>query len=148
MKVKIAAYIDGASRGNPGPSAVGIFISDSSGNDILRRGEFIGQTTNNVAEYTALIRMLKHLNKLLKSKTAEINVYSDSELLVKQMNGDYRIKSAHLIPLAIEARKLLKAYSHLKLNLINREQNKIADKLANKTLNIEKEANELSRAAM
>lgn len=146
MKLKIDAYIDGASRGNPGPSAVGIFIRNSSGKDILRRGEFIGQTTNNVAEYTALIRMLKHLNKLVKAKTTEINVYSDSELLVKQMNGDYRIKSAHLIPLAIEARGLLKHYKGLTLNLIGREENKIADKLANKAMNVEEEVDELSRA--
>ncbi|MBI5778672.1 MAG: ribonuclease HI family protein [Planctomycetes bacterium] len=137
MKLKIDAYIDGASRGNPGPSAVGIFIRESSGEDILRRGEFIGQTTNNVAEYTALIRMLKHLNKLLKQKPADINIYSDSELLVNQMNGDYRIKSEHLIPLAIEARKLMKAHGEIKLNLITREHNKIADKLANKALNTE-----------
>jgi ribonuclease HI len=101
-----------------------------------------------VAEYTALIRALKHLNKLIKTKTVDINVYSDSELLVKQMSGDYRIKSAHLIPLAIEAKKLLKAYSHLKLNLINREQNKVADKMANKALDIEKEVEEFSRAAI
>ena len=148
MRQRIDAYIDGASRGNPGPSAVGIFIRESSGKDILRKGEFIGQTTNNVAEYTALIRALKHLNKLPKAKTADINVYSDSELLVKQLNGDYRIKSKNLIPLAIEARKLLKAYSYLKLNLINREQNKVADKMANKALDIEKEVEEFSRAAM
>jgi ribonuclease HI len=143
MKLKIDAYIDGASRGNPGHSAVGIFVRDNSGKDIIRKGEYIGEATNNIAEYTALIRMLKHLNKLLKSKTADINVYSDSELLVKQLNGDYRIKSAHLIPLAIEARKLLKAYSHIKLNLISREQNKIADKLANKAMNVEMEVDEL-----
>ena len=148
MKLQIDAYIDGASRGNPGHSAVGIFIRENSGKDILRKGEYIGEATNNVAEYTALIRMLKHLNKLVKTKTADINVYSDSELLVKQMNGNYRIKSAHLIPLAIEAKKLLKAYSHLKLNLINREQNKVADKMANKALDIEKEVDEFSHATM
>ncbi|MEW6026743.1 MAG: ribonuclease HI family protein [Planctomycetota bacterium] len=143
MKVKIDAYIDGASRGNPGPSAVGVFIRDAAGKDIIRKGEYIGETTNNVAEYTALIRALKYLNKILKTKPAEINVYSDSELLVNQLNGDYRIKSKNLIPLAIEVRKIMKAHSGIKLNLIPREDNKIADKLANKAMNLQEEFNEL-----
>ncbi|MEK7310251.1 MAG: ribonuclease HI family protein [Planctomycetota bacterium] len=158
MKAKIEVYIDGASRGNPGPSAVGIFIRESSGKEIVRRGEYIGEVTNNVAEYTALIRALKYLldhpeiigtplrlRKKLTTAARGITIYSDSELLVKQIKGDYRIRSENLIPLSIEARGLLKKIPAVEFNLIPREENKVADKLANKAMNIRGEIDELSR---
>jgi ribonuclease HI len=144
MKAKIEVYIDGASRGNPGPSAVGIFMKEAGGKEIVRKGEYIGEVTNNVAEYTALIRALKYLladKKLTASQG--ITVYSDSELLVKQITGDYRIKSDKLIPLAIEARGLIKKIQGIKFHLIPREDNKIADKLANKAMNIEEDVEEV-----
>lgn len=145
MKAKIEVYIDGASRGNPGPSAVGIFIRESSGKEIVRRGEYIGEGTNNVAEYTALIRALKYLlgTKKLTTAARGITIYSDSELLVKQIKGDYRIKSENLVPLAVEARGLLKKVSNVEFNLIAREDNKVADKLANKAMNLQDEVEEL-----
>ena len=145
MKAKIEVYIDGASRGNPGPSAVGIFMKDSGGKDIIRRGEYIGEGTNNVAEYTALIRALKYLldNKKLITGSRCITIHSDSELLINQIKGDYRIRSDNLIPLAIEARGLLKKIPDVEFNLIPREENKVADKLANKAMNLHEEVDEL-----
>jgi ribonuclease HI len=145
MKKHIEIYTDGASRGNPGSSAVGIFIKDALGREIVKRGEYLGETTNNVAEYTAVIRGLKYLlnKKLFKTTDIEIVLYTDSELLVNQLNGNYRIKSQNLIPLAIEAQKLLKKLPKLKFNLIVRERNKIADKLANKSMNVRGDVDEL-----
>lgn len=145
MKTQLEVYIDGASRGNPGPSAVGIYIKDSSGTELVKRGEYVGETTNNVAEYQAIIRSLKHLakSKLISVADSEITIHSDSELVIKQLSGDYRIKSQNLIPLAIEARKLMKKVPHLKLNFVDRKNNKIADKLANKAMNLQDDIDEL-----
>ncbi|MFH0887614.1 MAG: ribonuclease HI family protein [Planctomycetota bacterium] len=145
VKRHIEIYTDGASRGNPGPSAIGIFIKDGSGREIIKKGEYLGETTNNVAEYTAVIRGLKYLlnKKLFKITNIEVIVNTDSELLVNQLNGNYRIKSQNLIPLAIEARGLLKKFPKVKFNLIARKENKIADKLANKSMNLHDDIEEL-----
>jgi ribonuclease HI len=141
----IEVYVDGASRGNPGPSAAGIYIKDNRGNDLLKKGEYLGETTNNVAEYTALIRALRYLSdkKRLKISLKEITLYTDSQLLINQLKGDYRIRSQNLIPLAIEARKLMKNFPRIKFNLIIRKNNKVADKLANKSMNLEEDIDEL-----
>jgi ribonuclease HI len=146
MGKQIEVYTDGASRGNPGPSAIGIFIKDASGKEIVRKGEYLGQTTNNVAEYTAVIRALKYLlnKKLYKTTDIEVIINTDSELLINQLNGNYRIRSQNLIPLAIEIRGLLKKIPRLKFNLISREKNKVADKLANKSMNLQDDIDELS----
>ncbi|MFH1231281.1 MAG: ribonuclease HI family protein [Planctomycetota bacterium] len=146
MKSHIEIYTDGASRGNPGPSAIGIFIKDASGREIVKKGEYLGETTNNVAEYTAVIRGLKYLlnKKLFGTTDIEVILYTDSELIVNQLNGNYRIKSPNLIPLAIEVRRLLKKIPKIKFNLIIRQENKIADKLANKSMNLQDDIDELS----
>lgn len=146
VKRHIEIYTDGASRGNPGPSAIGIFIKDASGREIVKKGEYLGETTNNVAEYTAVIRGLKYLlnKKLFKTTDIEFILNTDSELLINQLNGDYRIKSQNLIPLAIEVRGLLKKVSKVKFNLIARKENKIADKLANKSMNLQDDIDELA----
>lgn len=129
-------FIDGASRGNPGPAGVGIYITDDTGGVILKKGKFLGQTTSNVAEYQALINGLKLLSGI-KEPIGQITVKSDSDLIVNQMNGEYRIKSKLLMPLAIEARGLLKNFPGIKLMAIERKLNKIADKLANKAMNLQ-----------
>ena len=141
----ITIFIDGASRGNPGPSAVGIYVRDSAGTEFIKRGEFIGKTTNNVAEYQAIIRSLKHLaqSHFIKLEDSQITINSDSQLVIKQLCGDYKIKSANLIPLAIETRKLMKTVPHLKLNFIDRDENKIADKLANRAMNLQGDIDEM-----
>jgi ribonuclease HI len=129
-KVRIV-NVDGASRGNPGPAAIGVTLKDETGVLLAELSEKIGQTTNNQAEYRALIAGLKQC-KILGAK--EVFVRSDSELMVRQVLGIYRVKKEELKPLHAEARKLAGSFAGFKINNIPREQNKEADKLANKAL--------------
>ena len=131
----LEVYVDGASRGNPGPSAVGIFVQDSKGNDLVKKGEFIGETTNNVAEYEALKRALHLLAKTKEYTDSTLRIHSDSELMVHQLTGNYKIKSQNLIPLAIQTRKLMGKFKKIEFKIIERKDNKVADKLANKSMN-------------
>ncbi len=123
--------IDGASRGNPGPSAVGAVLTENSGKEIESLGAFIGEATNNVAEYTALIIGLK---LAIKHDARKITILSDSELLVKQMTGAYKIKSKQLMQLATEAASLAREFERIEYKYIPRSRNKKADKIANDTL--------------
>lgn len=123
--------IDGASRGNPGPAAVGVIIRDNTGKKIDSVGAFIGKATNNVAEYNSLIIGLKLAKK---HGLSEILVRSDSELLVKQMTGIYKIKSSPLRKLASEAASLARQFKSIRYESIPRTKNKEADKIANETL--------------
>ena len=127
-------YCDGASSGNPGKSGIGvvIYLSDEDADCLggyadYSISEYIGIATNNIAEYTALIKGLKKLNSLGVSK---IKVYLDSELVVKQINGVYKVKNSNLIPLWNEAQKTLKDFDSYKITHVRRELNKEADKLA------------------
>lgn len=123
MKAKI--YCDGASRGNPGDAGIGcVIIFD---NKKIEISEYIGKTTNNVAEYIALI---KGLEEALKQKANEIEIFSDSELLVLQMNGIYMVRNKNLIPLYEKAKELLSNFKKYQIFHICREDNFIADKLA------------------
>ena len=126
-------YVDGASRGNPGPSAIGVVIEEEYGYVIDMWGDYIGVATNNVAEYTALIRGLK---KILDLKIREVKIFSDSELLVKQLNGDYRVKDKKLKKLFEEVKELEKKFNRILYQHIPREKNTRADSLANMALNI------------
>ncbi len=119
----IKVYIDGAARGNPGPAGIGIHIQN-----IKDIHDYIGETTNNVAEYTALLRGLE---EILILGYKEVHFYSDSELLVKQINGEYRVKNEKLKPLFINANLLIKRLKKFSISHVRREQNKEADKLAN-----------------
>lgn len=126
MKVKI--YSDGASRNNPGDAGIGVVIKQ--GEKILSEiGEYIGKTTNNVAEYLAFIRGLE---EALLLGANEALCLADSELLVKQLNGEYRVKNEGLVPLANHARSLLKKFRKVEIKHILREKNKEADLLANR----------------
>jgi len=147
MAGNIEIYVDGASRGNPGPSGIGIFIRDKDGKDIIRRGEFLGEMTSNVAEYQALIQGLKHLIKLNPHDASKLSVkvFSDSILLINQLTGNYRIKSQNLIPLAIQARRLVKRFKAVEFTVVERRDNKIADKLANKAMNLMDTIDELAQ---
>lgn len=132
MKVKV--YTDGASRGNPGSAAVGVLIQDESGNEIKTFKKFIGECTNNVAEYTALIESVKLL-KELNEPFEEINFFCDSELIVKQIRGEYKIRNKDLINLSLEFWKEIKSLNiKFSIKHIPREENKTADKLANEAL--------------
>lgn len=124
MKAKL--YCDGASRGNPGEAGIGcvILLND---NRKIEISEYIGQTTNNVAEYNALIRGLE---EALEVGVDEVEIFSDSELLVRQMTGIYKVKNKNLIPLYEKIRQLLSNLKSHKIIHINREDNSMADKLA------------------
>ncbi len=135
---KLTVYLDGASRGNPGPAGVGIVISDEKGKVISEINEYIGKTTNNVAEYAALIRALEEIGIIAGKPPKEVAVkfYLDSELLVNQINGTYRTKDKNLFSLLQQVRKLSSNFTKVEYQYIPREKNKIADKLANKAINL------------
>lgn len=127
MKEKIQVYIDGAARGNPGEAGIGIVIKQ--GNKILLEvGSYIGKTTNNVAEYMALIRGLE---EAIIMGDEDVKIISDSELLVKQIKGEYKIKNQGLKPLYLHAKELIKKLKKFEIEHAFREENKHADKLAN-----------------
>ncbi len=136
---KLTIYTDGGARGNPGPAAIGVVIGDPSNK--LGAGkeyaEAIGETTNNIAEYKAVIFALKKAKQLIgkeQSKETEIEIRSDSELIVNQLNGDYKIKEEDLKPLFIEIWNLKQNFKKVTFIHIPREKNKIADILLNKAL--------------
>jgi len=130
-------FIDGASRGNPGECAIGFIVYDKSGNEVTRFGKKIGQNTNNFAEYSALIEALKYLcvNEIALQIDGRISIYSDSELLVRQMNGEYKVKSNSIKALFNEARKILETLDReVRILSVDREQNRTADWIANRVL--------------
>jgi ribonuclease HI len=125
MKIKL--YIDGGARGNPGPAGCGVVLLHD-GEVLLERGKWLGHATNNVAEYTGLLHGLELAAQL---NATEIEVYSDSQLLVRQISGQYRVRAAHLKPLCEEARQRLRKFDSYTVDYIPRAQNKDADRLAN-----------------
>lgn len=127
-------HIDGASRGNPGDAAYAVVIAYPDGKVIEESG-VLGKETNNIAEYTALIKALEKAQTLGLSS---LTIHSDSELLVKQMNGEYRVKNADLKWLFDEASKLRTQFTTVKLVHVRREQNKRADELCNLALDGQK----------
>lgn len=128
---KYSVYIDGASRGNPGDAGIGIIIKDGQGQDIRELYKYIGQTTNNIAEYTALIYALQ---EALILGLKDLVIHSDSELLVKQINGEYRVKNANLKPYFEQFLHLKTGLGRLEVKQISRQQNQQTDKLANQAI--------------
>ena len=124
------AHIDGGSRGNPGPAAYGVHIRRADGT-VVELKEDIGVATNNVAEYRGLLAALSWATTLGISR---LHVRSDSQLLIKQMQGEYRVKHAGLIPLWQEARGLAKQIGDVRFEYVRRELNKDADRLANEAM--------------
>jgi ribonuclease HI len=125
------ANIDGGSRGNPGPASYGVVIRDPRGEVIAKLKKYIGRMTNNVAEYYGLIAALDYAQS---HGIRALSVESDSELLVRQMRGQYKVKSAELRPLFERARKMAQTFSAFKIDHVYREQNAEADALANEAL--------------
>ena len=125
---KLILNVDGASRGNPGPASIGVILKDEKHNLVASISQKIGITTNNQAEYSALIAGLKQAVKLGAN---QVTVNSDSELMVRQLQGKYRVKSPDLRPLYEEALKLASSLKIFRIVSIPREQNREADKLAN-----------------
>jgi ribonuclease HI len=124
----IVAYIDGGARGNPGPAGYGVRIEDEMGGLITEFNGFLGSATNNVAEYNGLLAALRYAREHGHRK---VRIKSDSELLVKQMRGEYRVKNAGLQPLFQQAQTLAEDFDRVVYEHVRREQNKDADRLAN-----------------
>jgi len=122
------AYIDGGSRGNPGPAGYGVLVVDEHGQTLASLSEPLGIRTNNVAEYSALIAALKFA---LSKQCLQLKVFADSELLVRQINGVYRVKNLDLKALFEQARSLIVGLKSFSIHHIPREQNSEADRLAN-----------------
>jgi len=139
----ITAYIDGGSRGNPGPAGYGVQIVADDG-VVAELREFVGQTTNNVAEYRGL---LAALGWAVDRGLDALHVRSDSELLVKQLRGEYRVKNPGLQPLYQDARRLVQRIGHVTFEHVRRELNTEADRLANLAMDEAPPAKEASGAA-
>lgn len=122
---------DGGSRGNPGPAAYGYVVVDPAGREVEARGEYVGATTNNVAEYRALIACL---DAARRHGATRARVYMDSELVVRQMTGQYRVKNAGLKPLYEQARRAGAAFARIEYLAVRREANARADELVNEAL--------------
>jgi ribonuclease HI len=129
--VKARLFTDGGARGNPGPAAYGYVLEAEDGTVLAARGERIGVATNNVAEYRALVAGLE---KALELAVPEVEVVSDSELLVKQMRGEYRVKNASLQELSILAARLAREIGSVSYTAVRREHNELADRLVNEAL--------------
>ena len=123
--------IDGAARSNPGPAAYGVVVRDGSGAVVARLKKYIGRFTNNVAEYYALIAALDYAQA---HDVRSLRIHSDSELLVKQMSGQYKVKSPDLRPLFERAKKMSQSFASFAIAHVYREQNRDADSLANEAL--------------
>ena len=129
MKAKL--WTDGGARGNPGPAAYGYVLEAEDGTVLAAHGEAIGIATNNVAEYSALIAGLE---KAVEVGVNELEVVSDSELLVKQMRGEYKVKNEALQELAARASRLARQVGRVRWTAVRREHNELADRLVNEAL--------------
>lgn len=129
-------HSDGGARGNPGPSAIGIVIEKATGEIIEEVSECIGDATNNIAEYTAVLRGLAVLKIIFGTKTREIKIdwKLDSELVVKQLAGDYKVKNPGLREIFLEIQDTRAHFPHLTFTHVRRELNKEADRLVNEAL--------------
>ncbi|MEM3063571.1 MAG: ribonuclease HI family protein [Nitrososphaerota archaeon] len=130
-------FCDGGARGNPGPAATGFVIKDSDDKIIFRQGRVIGYATNNVAEYQAVIDGLKKILEISKNQeVSEVKVYLDSQLVAKQLSGEFKIKNRQLAELFLSVKQLEKELPTISYHQILRGQNKEADFLVNKALNL------------
>ena len=124
-------FTDGGARGNPGPAASAYVLEAEDGTVLAARGDAIGVQTNNVAEYTALLNGLRRAAEL---GVTDLDVVSDSELMVKQMRGEYKVKNAALRDLSVEAARLARAVGSVRYTAVRRERNELADRLVNDAL--------------
>ncbi|MEJ7567766.1 MAG: reverse transcriptase-like protein [Gaiellaceae bacterium] len=129
--MRVRLFTDGGARGNPGPAAYGYVLEAEDGTVLAAHGESIGIATNNVAEYSALIAGLEQAREL---GLGEIEVVSDSELMVKQMRGEYKVKNEALRELSLRAARLAGKVGKVRYTAVRREHNKLADQLVNDAL--------------
>jgi ribonuclease HI len=128
---RLVVHVDGGARGNPGPAAIGVVLSDADGTVIEEIAERIGPATNNVAEYRALLRGLQRAAQL---GAREVEVINDSELVAKQLNGVYRVKHPAMRPLFLDASAALRRFEHWRIRSVPRAENARADALVNRAL--------------
>ena len=128
---KLKLFTDGGARGNPGPAGIGAVILNEEGKVIVEISEYIGETTNNQAEYKALIAGLAKAKEL---SVSELEVFLDSELVVKQLNREYRVKDKDLAPLFLQVYNISLGFKKIVFKHIYRERNELADKLVNQAL--------------
>jgi len=126
-------YIDGGARGNPGPGGIGVVIIDESGKTIYELSKYIGSCTNNEAEYVA---MWTGLQVAISKEIKKISVFTDSELVAKQLLGDYKVKNERLKKLHERVKNLVPSFEQISFTHIRREKNKRADELVNEALNL------------
>jgi ribonuclease HI len=130
----VLLFSDGAARGNPGPAGAGAVLTDADGNVIARLGRYLGRQTNNVAEYQGLILGLEHARQL---GFREVEVRADSQLLVRQLKGEYAVRHAGLKPLHAEAVRLLRTFDRYEVRHVPREENALADEMSNRAIDEE-----------
>ena len=135
----LIANIDGGARGNPGASGFGVFVQDESGEEVASLYGYLGEQTNNVAEYAGLLAALRYASS---QGARRMKIRSDSELLVRQINGEYRVKNPRLIELHRAARGLISRIGGVTVEHVRREQNKDADRLANEAMDTRGESPE------
>ena len=128
---EVIIYTDGGSRGNPGPAAAGFVVTGEGNQTLQAKGVFLGVATNNVAEYTGLV---EGLEAAIQLGAGQVRVYSDSELLVRQINGQYKVKSANIKPLYNRSCELLGKFDKWQVNHVTRDKNVQADELVNLAL--------------
>ena len=129
--MKARLFTDGGARGNPGPAAYGFVLEAEDGTVLAAEGEAIGEATNNVAEYSGLVAGLR---KAVELHVPDVEVVSDSELMVKQMRGEYRVKDAALQELFLEANRVARQLASVEYRHVRRAHNELADKLVNEAL--------------
>lgn len=131
-------YTDGGARGNPGLAGVGVYVKSPTGESLIERGELIGIATNNVAEYTAL---LLGLRMAFERGITHLHCFLDSELVVQQVNGVYRVKEPNLQLLSLKVQEYKKLFEHIEFTAIVREKNRKADELVNSALDFPAKTN-------
>ncbi len=132
-KLRIRAHVDGGARGNPGPAGAGIVLRDADDDEIIHEaGLYLGRATNNVAEYRALLYALETAAQL---GAGGVDVFSDSQLMVRQMTGEYRVRNAGLKPLFERAQELAASLGQCTFTHVRREENTEADRLVNEAVN-------------
>ncbi|HPM42351.1 MAG TPA: ribonuclease HI family protein [Candidatus Omnitrophota bacterium] len=130
---KVFIYIDGGARGNPGPAGIGVVMLDSGKKKLKEIYKYIGEATNNIAEYSALVCALEEAASF---GAEDIVLHMDSELVAKQLSGEYRVKNEDIKTLFDKALGLLKIFNSFEVKRIDRSKNKEADKLVNKAINL------------
>ena len=128
---RVVVHVDGGARGNPGPAGVGVVATDVGGRELARANDFLGIATNNAAEYRAVLLGLDVAHAL---GAREVEIVNDSELVARQLEGDYRVKSADLKPLYEAARKRLEQFGRWSIRSVPRERNETADTLVNEAI--------------